>query len=173
MPSGSFLSSGSSINPSIAWVRGRRGGGRFHITFPLDSTWYREQACTRFRSLQHRKERNGLFRHEFIVLELENKSICRIERMGDPNASFDAISPQGIVAYDFIQSFPSDKDPEACLGTSDVVAEITFPPSLDLKLVLHICRAIQEGERTSNYTLQVFNCYFFALAVQAALTRVV
>ncbi|KAG9097558.1 hypothetical protein FS749_006007 [Ceratobasidium sp. UAMH 11750] len=170
---GSFLSSGSSINPSIAWARGSRGEGRFRIKFPLESTWYQEQACTHFQSLQHRKERSGHFQHEFIVLKLENNSICRIERMGDPDASFNAIGAQGIAAHDVIQSFPSNKLSEACLETSDVVAEIQFPCYFDLKIVLLICRAIQEGEQTCNYTLQVFNCYFFALTIQAVLTRLV
>ncbi|KAG8741896.1 hypothetical protein FRC10_002309 [Ceratobasidium sp. 414] len=173
MPFGSFLSSGSSINPSITWSRGKRGEGRFRITFPLDSTWYKEQSCTRFQSLEHRKERSGRFRHEFVVLKLENDWICRIERMGDPDASFNAIGHKGIVAHDVIQSFPPNKRSEACLETSDVVAEITFPRYLDLMNVLLICRAMQEGEKTCNYTLQVFNCYFFALTIQAALTRLV
>ncbi|KAG8686324.1 hypothetical protein FRC08_012566, partial [Ceratobasidium sp. 394] len=128
---GSFLSFGSSINPSIAWARGKRGEGRFRITLPLDPTWYNEQACTWFRSLEHRKERNG-FRHEFIVLKLEDNSICRIERMGDPDASFDAIGNQGIAAHDIAQSFLPDKLSDAHLDTSDVVAEITFPYSLNL-----------------------------------------
>ncbi|KAG9079766.1 hypothetical protein FRC06_007489, partial [Ceratobasidium sp. 370] len=188
MPFGSFLSFGSSINPSIAWSRGKQGEGRFRITFPLDSTWYNEQKHTHFRSLEHRKERYGRFRHEFIVLTLEDDSppnkhdesqaqasypLCRVERLGDPNASFNAISPQGIVAHDVIQSFPRDKISDACLESSDVVAKITFPRHFDLKIVLLICRAMQEGEKTCNYTLQVFNCYFFALAIQAALTRLV
>ncbi|KAG8700582.1 hypothetical protein FRC08_004620 [Ceratobasidium sp. 394] len=168
----SFLSSGSSINPSIAWARGSRGEGRFRITFPLDSTWYQEQACTRFQSLEHRKERRGL-RHEFIVLKLENGSICRIERLGDPDRSFNAIGKEGIVAHDIAQIFPPNGLSNAHLDTSDVVAKITFPYSLDLKIVLLICRAMQEGERTCKYTLQVFNCYFFVLAIQAALTRLV
>ncbi|KAG9092674.1 hypothetical protein FS749_015530 [Ceratobasidium sp. UAMH 11750] len=169
---GSFLSSGSSINPSIAWARGSRGEGRFRITFPLDSTWYQEQACTRFQSLEHRKERHGL-RHEFIVLKFEDGSICQIKRLGDPDRSFDAIGKEGIVAHNIAQIFPPNKLSNAHLDTSDVVTEITFPYSLDLKIVLLVCRAMQEGERTGNYTLQVFNCYFFALAIQAALTRLV
>ncbi|KAG9096043.1 hypothetical protein FRC06_009132, partial [Ceratobasidium sp. 370] len=125
-----------------------------------------------FRSLQHRKERKG-FQHEFIVLRLVDGSICRIERMGDPNARLNAISAEGTTAYDMAQSFADDSSPNACLETSDVIAEIEFPRELDLMDVLRICRAIHEGEKTCNYTLQSYNCYFFTLAIQAVLTRLV
>ncbi|KAG8724867.1 hypothetical protein FRC09_013035 [Ceratobasidium sp. 395] len=165
----SFSSSGSSFNPSLAWSMGNAGRGRFHITFPLYLDWYHEQPRTQFRSLQHRKERGGL-QHEFIVLEFEDGSICRVERMGDPNARFEAISAEGTIAFDIAQSFSHDKLSEACLDTLDVVVKITFPCMLDLMDVLRICRAMHEGEKTCKYTLQGFNCYFFALAVQTILT---
>ncbi|KAG8711295.1 hypothetical protein FRC08_016062 [Ceratobasidium sp. 394] len=100
-------------------------------------------------------------------------SICRIERMGDPEARFDAISANGSTAYDMAQSFANDRSPAACLSTSDVVARVEFPRELDLMDVLRICRAIHEGEKTHNYTLQSYNCYFFTLAIQAVLTRLV
>ncbi|KAG8702281.1 hypothetical protein FRC09_004818 [Ceratobasidium sp. 395] len=166
------LRSGSSINPSLTWSMGNAGKGRFHMTFPLKLAWYHEQPCTRFQSLQHRKEREG-FQHEFIVLELTDGSICRVERMGDPNARFEAISATGTIAYDLAQSFSPDRLSEAHLDTSDVVARITLPVVFDLMDVLRICRAIHEGEKTDKYTLQKFNCYFFALAIQAVLTGLV
>ncbi|KAG8708542.1 hypothetical protein FRC09_001201 [Ceratobasidium sp. 395] len=166
------LRSGSSINPSLAWSMGNAGKGRFHMTFPLTLAWYHEQPCTRFQSLQHRKEREGL-QHEFIVLELTDGSICRVERMGDPNARFEAISATGTVAYDMAQSFSPDRLSGAHLDTSDLVARVTLPAVFDLMDVLRICRAIHEGEKTDKYTLQKFNCYFFALAIQAVLTGLV
>ncbi|KAG9119107.1 hypothetical protein FRC07_006040, partial [Ceratobasidium sp. 392] len=169
---GSFFWLGSSVNPSLAWSMGNAGKGRFHITVPLDFSWYHEQPCKKFQSIRHHKERKGL-QHEFIVLELVDGSICRIERMGDPNARFEAIRAQGTVAYDMAQSFLPDEFANACLDTSDIVARITFPAPLDLMDVLRICRAIHEGEKTCNYTLQGFNCYFFALAIQAVLTALV
>jgi hypothetical protein len=164
--------SASSVNPALAWSLGNGGKGRYPLKFPLDLGWYYEQPCTRFQTLQHRKYRVG-FEHEFIVLKLSDGSICRLERMGDPNARFDALSAQGSVAHDVAQCFPPDKHSEACLDVSDVVAEVTFLRRLDLLDVLRVCRAIHEGERTCNYTLQSFNCYFFALAIQSVLTRLV
>ncbi|KAG9113179.1 hypothetical protein FRC07_007813, partial [Ceratobasidium sp. 392] len=167
-----FIWSGSSVNPSLAWSMGNAGKGRFHIKFPLDLAWYREQSCTKFQSLRHHKERKGL-QHEFLVLELTDGSVCRIERMGDPDARFEAISTEGTVACDIAQSFPRDWSPNAHLDTSDVVARITFPSPFDLLDMLRICRAIHEGEKTCNYTLQSYNCYFFALAIQAVLTALI
>ncbi|CAE6472714.1 unnamed protein product [Rhizoctonia solani] len=167
-------SSASSGNPSLAWSLGNGGKGRTLIKFPLplDDGWYKEQPCTTFRSFQHRKERSG-FKHEFIVLQLLDGSVCRIERMGDPDARFDALSPRGSVAHDMAQCFRPDELDQACLGSSDIVAEVELPCDFDLMDVLKICRAIHEGEKTRNYTLQVFNCYFFSLAIQVCLTRLV
>jgi hypothetical protein len=164
--------SSSSANRSLAWSLGNNGLGRFLLEFPLNLDWYYEQPFTEFQSLEHRKERTG-FQHEFIVLILLDGSICRLERMGDPDARFDALRSQGSIAHDIAQYFPPDKLSEACLGTSDIVAEITFPHRLDIIDVLRVCRAIHEGEKTRNYTLQCFNCYFFAIAIQSVLTRLV
>ncbi|CAE6475411.1 unnamed protein product [Rhizoctonia solani] len=165
-------SSGSSGNSSLAWSLGNGGKGRILIEFPftIDSGWYSEQSCTKFRNFEHRKERKG-FRHEFIVLKLLDGSVCRVERMGDPNARFNAISPQGSVAYDMAQCFRPEDTDQACLETSDVVVEITLPYDFDIMDVLKICRAIHEGEKTRKYTLQVYNCWFFSLAIQVCLVR--
>ncbi|CAE6428498.1 unnamed protein product [Rhizoctonia solani] len=167
-------SSASSCNPSLAWVMGSGGKGRIIIKFPftLESGWYREQACTKFRVFQHRKERKGL-QHEFVVLVLLDGSMCRVERMGDPNARFDALSPLGTIAHDTAQSFRPSDIGQACLDSSDLVAEVVLPCDFDIMDVLKICRAIHEGEKTRNYTLQIYNCWFFSLAIQVCLTRFV
>ncbi|KAG8746058.1 hypothetical protein FRC11_012869, partial [Ceratobasidium sp. 423] len=168
----SFGSFGSSGNSSLAWSMGNGGKGRLllEFPFPLNKGWYQEQPCTRFQALEHRKERKG-FQHEFIVLKLVDGSVCRVERMGDPDARFNALSQQGSVAYDMIQSFQSEN--EAYLMTSDVIAEVTLPCIFDIVDVLKICRAIHEGGKTRQYTLRVLNCYFFSLAIQVCLTRLV
>ncbi|CAE7083023.1 unnamed protein product [Rhizoctonia solani] len=159
-------------NSSLARLMGCDDKDFIVIKFPfaLDSGWYGKQTCRVFRSFQHRKERKGL-RHEFIVLQMKNGSVCRVERMGDPDARFNALTPQGSVAQDVARSYASKDD--AGLGTSDVLAEIELPCDFDLMDVLKVCRAIHEGEKTRNYTLQVYNCYFFSLAIQVCLTRLI
>ncbi|EUC63148.1 hypothetical protein RSOL_481390 [Rhizoctonia solani AG-3 Rhs1AP] len=168
----SFVPSASILNPSLAWSMGNGGEGRVEIKFPFEMDWYHEQPCTTFKSLQHRKEPKG-FRHEFIVLQMTNGSICRIERMGDPDSRFDALSAEGSLAHDSAQMFPShpDQAKAAELETSDIIAEITLPIEIDLKHVLYICRALHEGEKTRSYTLQVYNCYFLSLTLQCCLVR--
>ncbi|KAG8732805.1 hypothetical protein FRC11_010877, partial [Ceratobasidium sp. 423] len=155
------------LQSSSAWIMGNGGKGCLFIEFPfaLDTAWYKEQPCTEFRTLEHRKERTG-FKHESIILRLFDGSVCRIERTGDPNTRFDALSRQGSVAYDIAQRFRLEEVGQACLWTSDVVAEVTLPCIFDLMDVLKICRAIHEGAKTRNYTLQVLNCCFFSLAIQ-------
>ncbi|KAF8603462.1 hypothetical protein BDV93DRAFT_556485 [Ceratobasidium sp. AG-I] len=164
--------SASTSNTSLAWSLGNGGKGRFVVKFPSDLGWYRELACTRFQSLHHHKERSGL-RHEFIVLQLQDGSICRLERMGDPYYRAEAISANGTTAHDIAQCFRQDQMDEARLGSSDILVNLTLPESLDLLDVLRICRAIQEGDKTCRYTLLGSNCYFFCLAIQACLTRLV
>ncbi|CUA75652.1 Myoferlin [Rhizoctonia solani] len=89
--------------------------------------------------------------------------------MGDPNARLNALATQGSMAQDLAQCFASGS--EAHLESSEVISEVTLPCEFDIQDVLKICRAIKEGEKTRNYTLQVYNCYFFSLAIQACLTR--
>lgn len=154
---------------------GKRGKGHVSIKFPFQMCWYFEQPCTQIKSFQHRKEPYG-FQHEFIVLNLDDGSICRIERMGDPDARSDALSPQGSVAQDIAQCFRKEDIADAHLDTSEIVAEIVLPQHyryLDILDVLKTCRAIHEDERIHNYTLRGFNCHFFSLAIQCCLTRLV
>ncbi|KDN47233.1 hypothetical protein RSAG8_03712, partial [Rhizoctonia solani AG-8 WAC10335] len=170
----SFPRSGSSLNPSLARVMGGRGEGFIEIKFPLTlvSGWYTELKHTKFRVFEHRKEKTGIFQHEFIVLRLlDTPSVCRIERMGDPDARFDALSRQGSVAQDIIQCFGSED--EARLKSSKLISRVELPCDFDIMDVLKICRAMHEGEKTRNYTLRVYNCYFFTLAIQVCLTRLI
>ncbi|CEL58616.1 hypothetical protein RSOLAG1IB_12160 [Rhizoctonia solani AG-1 IB] len=168
----SFSLSSTPINGLLAWSVGNGGESYVRIEFPFDLTWCQEQPSTKFRSFQHRKERKGL-RHEFIVLQMMDGSICRVERTGDPNARINALSSQGSVAHDLMQCFRPSRIVEAKLCTSDVLAEVCVSNEFDLKDVLNICRAIQEVGKSRNYTLQTFNCYFFSLALQCCLTRLV
>ncbi|KDN33663.1 hypothetical protein RSAG8_13247, partial [Rhizoctonia solani AG-8 WAC10335] len=170
----SFASTASSGNSSLTWSMGNGGKGRLLIQFlfALDVGWYAEQPCAKFQTFEHQKERSG-FRHEFIILRLLDGSICHVEHMGDPNARFDALSHEGSIAYDMAQCFRLDEIDKACLLTSDVIAEVTLPCTFDIMDMLKICQAIHEGTKTRNYTLQVLNCYFFSISIQACLTRLV
>lgn len=160
------------FNNALASALGNKNKQYIDLQFPLDLGWYNQQPCTTFQTLQHRKERTG-FWHEYIVLQLDDGSLWRFERMGDRYARIEALGPHGTAAHDIAQCFRPEEISEAHLERSDVIAEITFPETLDLIDVLRVCRAIQEGEKTCSYTLLSSNCYFFCLAIQACLTRLV
>ncbi|KAF8605642.1 hypothetical protein BDV93DRAFT_570245 [Ceratobasidium sp. AG-I] len=168
----SSWSSTPTLNDSLTSALGSRDKQCINLQFPLELDWYKEQTCTTFRTLQHRKERAG-FWHEYIMLQLQDGSFFRLERMGDPYARVEALSTHGTSARDIAQWFRLDEISEAHLESSDIVTEVTFPEPLDVIDALRVCRAIQEGERTCSYTLLSSNCYFFTLAIQACLTRLV
>ncbi|KAF8606240.1 hypothetical protein BDV93DRAFT_604742 [Ceratobasidium sp. AG-I] len=132
--------------------------------------WYEWQSCTKFISIQHRKEREFPFYHEFLCVMLTDGKCCRFERFGDPDARADAITKGGSMAYDTAEILPSDH--LALLNkTSDVLEQVTFPCELDLLDVLEICYNLQRDERTRAYTLQRYNCYFFCWCILLILTR--
>ncbi|KDN39892.1 hypothetical protein RSAG8_08543, partial [Rhizoctonia solani AG-8 WAC10335] len=93
--------------------------------------------------------------------------------MGDPNARINALSAQGSIAHDVGECFRPECITEAGLDTPITVAEVQLPRELDLKDVLNVCCATQEAGETRSYTLQTFNCYFFSIALQPCLTRLI
>ncbi|KAH7320335.1 hypothetical protein B0J17DRAFT_747320, partial [Rhizoctonia solani] len=123
------------------------------------SVWYNKQPFSRFHTIQYRKEKTAIG-HEFILLRLQGKdgsdteSYCRVERVGDIEHRFQAICVDGTIAEDYIQAIPLNNPESARLThNSDIVAEITFPLTFDLRDVLAICYAISKHKRAKRYTL--------------------
>lgn len=131
--------------------------------------WYRSQRLHHFQTLQYRKERQEPFCHEFVVLMLEGW-FCRLERMGDPTARIEAITENGTKAHDVIKLHPLT-ELAGLDESSDTVMEIRFAGQVDLIHVLAICYAIKQNERSKQYTLQRYNCYFFSWTVILLLAR--
>ncbi|KAF8606235.1 hypothetical protein BDV93DRAFT_363852 [Ceratobasidium sp. AG-I] len=148
------------------------------IRFPLgwDSkvgpvfVWYEQLSCTKFLSIQHRKDREAPFYHEFLCAKLTDGSLCRFERFGDPGARTDALTEQGSVAYDVAEILPIEHL-AVFDSASDLLEEVRFPHEQDLMDVLEICYSIQQDWQTRTYTLQRYNCYFFCWCVLLLLTR--
>ncbi|CUA73037.1 hypothetical protein RSOLAG22IIIB_10480 [Rhizoctonia solani] len=135
--------------------------------------WYRDQqvSSTRFRSIQHRRNTDNVFLHEFLLLELSDGSVCRVERTGD-GSNVDAIRNVGCLAADYIQWFTaSEYNTYAARNTTELIAHVDFHHDFDIEDVLAICYAIQRWRRTSSYTLQRFNCYFLCGTVLLVLAR--
>ncbi|KAG9085686.1 hypothetical protein FS749_004233 [Ceratobasidium sp. UAMH 11750] len=135
--------------------------------------WYKQQnqTSTRFQLIEHRKNLDGPFYHEFLLLKLTDGAVCRLERTGDGSRA-DALRYTGCISNDLIQWFSADdyaKFSEAM--PSNLVAEIDLQQEFDILDVLAICYSIQKIKACGVYTLQRYNCYFFCWTILAALTR--
>ncbi|KAG8738984.1 hypothetical protein FRC10_006288 [Ceratobasidium sp. 414] len=129
------------------------------------------QSTTQFTTIQHRRNLDAPFYHEFLLIPLEDGSYYRLERTG-VGSNVDAISLSGCAACNLIQWFPGDKY-EAYVQDkpSVLVAEVGFPRKFDVLDVLAVCYSIQQHPDSRNYTLQCYNCYFFCCAILTVLTR--
>ncbi|KAG8736250.1 hypothetical protein FRC10_009542 [Ceratobasidium sp. 414] len=135
--------------------------------------WYEQQrnTSTRFRSIEHRRNTNGPFYHEFLLLKLTDGAVCRVERTGDGSRE-DAVEYTGCVANDLIQWFTAEEYAEfSDIVPSTLVAEIDLQREFDIIDVLAICYSIQNNGACSVYTLQRYNCYFFCWTILAIITR--
>jgi hypothetical protein len=135
--------------------------------------WYELQrsTSTRFQSIEHRRNVDGPFFHEFLVLKLTDGSACRVERTGDGSRA-DAIRRIGCTAKDLIQWLsPADYHIFSSANTSVLIAGIDLGQEFDILDVLAICYTIQNTKSCRVYTLQRYNCYFLCLTILSVLTR--
>ncbi|KAG9082972.1 hypothetical protein FRC06_004755 [Ceratobasidium sp. 370] len=135
--------------------------------------WYDQQrkSSTRFQSIEHRRNVEGPFFHEFLLLKLTDGAVCRVERMGEGSRT-DAIRYIGCTAHDFIQWFTkTDYDRFSAKCPSVLIVEVDLRQEFDILDVLAICYSIQNTKACRVYTLQRYNCYFLCLTVLAMLTR--
>ncbi|KAG8795302.1 hypothetical protein FRC12_016316 [Ceratobasidium sp. 428] len=141
---------------------------------PAGSTaeWYRNQPTKKFTCIQHRKERTGPFFHKFIVIELNNDTVCRFDRRGDPATRANAFTTEGMAAEDtahVIQKHESYYD--EIYNTSDVLLQINLPESEDIHIILIACHGLQLLKSTQAYSLLEHNCYFFSWMILATVVH--
>ncbi|KAG9089062.1 hypothetical protein FRC07_012410, partial [Ceratobasidium sp. 392] len=165
-----------SIESSGSTSRARLLGMKFHPEWRHCNCdvmrWYAEQSPTnrKFRMIEHHKDANGPFFHEFLLLKLIDGSLYRLERVG-VGAHPEAIQ-LGCKANDVIQWFTTaDYAKFADEHTSVLLAEVDLRSEYDILDVLAICYAIQKSKECKVYTLQRYNCYFLCLTVLGVLTR--
>ncbi|KAG9085684.1 hypothetical protein FS749_004231 [Ceratobasidium sp. UAMH 11750] len=135
--------------------------------------WYEQQrqTSTRFQLIEHRKNLDGPFYHEFLLLKLTDGAVCRVERTGEGSRA-DALRYTGCTSNDLIQWFSEDDYAKfSDTMPSNLVAEIDLQQEFDILDVLAVCYSIQNTEACSVYTLQRYNCYFFCWTILAVLTR--
>ncbi|KAG8718797.1 hypothetical protein FRC09_012082 [Ceratobasidium sp. 395] len=135
--------------------------------------WYNQQckSSTKFRSIEHRRDAEGPFFHEFLLLKLTDGAICRVERTGEGSRA-DAIRYIGCMANDLVQWFSGpDYAAFSVKRPSERIAEVDLYQEFDILDVIAVCYSIQKITRCRAYTLQRYNCYFLCLTVLAVLTR--
>ncbi|KAG9120033.1 hypothetical protein FRC07_004645 [Ceratobasidium sp. 392] len=134
--------------------------------------WYKNQPTTTFTHLQYRKEYGAPFFHEFIVVELDNGTICRFDRRGDPNTRANTFTLEGMTAEDTAHVIQKHEDHFTQMGrTSSMLMRIHFSATLDLDNVLNACYRIQANSKTRAYSLSLHNCYFFSLVITLLTVR--
>ncbi|KAG8741528.1 hypothetical protein FRC12_015635 [Ceratobasidium sp. 428] len=135
--------------------------------------WYSRQlkSSVKFQSIEHRRNLEGPFYHEFLLLNLTDGAVCKVERTGEGSRT-SAIRSIGCTARDLIQWLSKDDSQlHSIKAASQRIAEIDLGREFDVMDVLAICYSIQNTGACRIYTLQRYNCYFLCLTVLSTLTR--
>ncbi|CAE6466838.1 unnamed protein product [Rhizoctonia solani] len=144
-----------------------------HNDCPVEK-WYQKQTewSTKFTSIEHMRELQAPFHHEYLLIHLDDGAICRLERVGE-GARADAIRRMGCIAHDIIQRFPKNEYENNLLSqvASERVILVDFQRTFDLLDVLGICYSMQRVRHSSVYTLQRYNCYFLCMTTLTMLVR--
>lgn len=151
------------IRPSHEWPHGQNPLHRWFIRHPAP-----------IDKLQLRKEHKSPFFHEYLMFSLrDNGGFFRIDRRQRPdeNIPLDSIYANGVEAYDTIEQATSFDD--EIYSSSSCLVEIEFKVDLDINLhsLMKICWAIQEHPQARLYTVQRYNCYFFAQTILICATH--
>jgi hypothetical protein len=134
--------------------------------------WYMKQPSTKFTELHYRKDRQG-WKHEYIVVELDNGTVCRFDRRGRKENWADGLTVEGLDAVDTAHVIKKDDAvyyPEI-INESDVILRMHFPDGQDILTILGVCCGIQQDRETGGYSLLRYNCYFFSWMIITALAR--
>ncbi|KAG9075753.1 hypothetical protein FS749_012538 [Ceratobasidium sp. UAMH 11750] len=136
--------------------------------------WYKSQPTKKFLQLEYRKDLTGAFRHEFIVVRLDNGTCCRFDRRAKQELRVHAVKDEGTIAEDtaYVLHF-SEAGFTAIGNESELVLSIDFPEGQDLLLILAIFFSLKSNRKSRRYTLTRFNCYFVCWTVALITARCV
>ncbi|CAE6459336.1 unnamed protein product [Rhizoctonia solani] len=133
---------------------------------PLLAKWCNEYSHTYVSCMQLRKERRAPFFHEYIAFGLRDmRGYFRIDRRQLPNegSPLDCKENGGVEAYETIQEIKNLED--SSYNASDCLVQIDFQENVPLGLIIDICREIAQHELSYVYTVQRYNCYFYAQTI--------
>ncbi|KAF9505426.1 hypothetical protein BS47DRAFT_537642 [Hydnum rufescens UP504] len=164
-------------NAVIGSSRAHRSAGPFRIQFGPDwrnneiMEWHHSlgRRLTKINMFQLRRERSKALKHQYVVLFLSEDCILRLDRRGDETKPMETMKHEGTESIDTIADVKSLSDLDK---TSDFLAEFHCQSSdVDLLNIIKICFGIHRDNKAGRYTLQRFNCYFFAWTVLVATAR--
>ncbi|KAG8718332.1 hypothetical protein FRC11_003592, partial [Ceratobasidium sp. 423] len=167
---------GSSYFVSNAMVKGMRVALGLEDTVRIEfsslgkasedlSVWRRHHSHIYVQSMQLRKEQRAPFFHEYIAFRLEDNRCYRIDRRQLPNEGtpLDCTEDAGVMAYETIEQIRDLED--EMYNPSDCLIQLDFEESVRLELLIDICREISQHELAHVYTVQRYNCYFYAQTI--------
>ncbi|KAJ1306362.1 hypothetical protein OPQ81_007368 [Rhizoctonia solani] len=123
--------------------------------------------------MQKRKERKGPFFHEYIVIRLDNGEFYRIDRRPyqKVGCSMYSAKSKGFSALDTLEQTSSFEYSPDYPGESSPLLDIEFQVPVQLQLILHILRAVHAHPKARDYTVHLYNCYFFSRVIVYCITR--
>ncbi|CAE6492896.1 unnamed protein product [Rhizoctonia solani] len=129
------------------------------------SSWCRRNSRIYVKSMQLRKESKAPFFHEYIAFRLEDDRYYRIDRRQLPNEGtpLDCTEDAGVEAYETIEQI-TDMD-SAVYSPSDCLIQLDFEKNFRLEFLIDICREISLHVLAQVYTVQRYNCYFYAQTI--------
>lgn len=142
------------------------------LIFPdiYNDSWFKENENLKIEQIEHRKEFEWPFFHEFILVRFSDGSQYRFDRRPDPMQPMDAWR-RGSNAHDTVQLVQNIEDLDH--APSECIAALDFKDHCvaGLSLILAVCAAISRDKKASLYTLREFNCYFFSWTIIATVAR--
>lgn len=148
---------------------------RFDTTEGIEEVdnWYLNQPTKKFTKIEYRKFVDGFAKHEFIVVWLQNsRLICRFDRRATEKKGGQALDAAGTESEDSAHTLnPGEPVYKEVMDDTEVLLTIDFPEGEDLRVILAVCRGIQDHPDAKSYSLLVFNCYFFTWAIISSVAR--
>ncbi|KAF9520780.1 hypothetical protein BS47DRAFT_404148 [Hydnum rufescens UP504] len=170
------LVSAAFANAVVKSSRAHRSKGPHQIQFTEDwrnneiMEWHHSfgPRPTKIQMFQLRRERSKTLKHQYVVLILSDNCILRLDRRGEEDKPVDTM----IAGTKSIDTIGDVKSLAHLDKTSDFLAELHCQSSnVDLLDIIKICFGIHRDHEAGRYTLQRFNCYFFAWTVLLATAR--
>ncbi|CUA67869.1 hypothetical protein RSOLAG22IIIB_03301 [Rhizoctonia solani] len=141
----------------IQWTKWGKGNPFFD--------WQERHELRTVKVMQLRKEQKAPFFHEYVTFKLNDGTCFRIDRrqVPDEDSPMSCTKEQGVEAYDTLEQVSCLDD--STYSVSDCLIELSFEYPVSVVGVTTICYWISRHSKAHIYTLQKYNCYFYAQTI--------